>query len=123
MRDEDRLNRNPMGRDPASLAETHEPRHGFGSPHFRYMAPSPVAARMMEECIEFAHLWRNSFDLCADIRWKRDDAAHKMRQVGARCRELNINLLREYLPTLRGENKMRAYRTIANLEMQQKTCT
>lgn len=119
MRNDDRLYRNKLGQDPAHLVEASEPCHGYAGPHHRFLSPSPAAARMMEECIEFAHLWRNSFDLCADIRWKRADAIHKLRQVQGRCRELNIRLMREYLPSLRGEKKMRAYRTIVNLESQQ----
>ena len=102
MRDEDRLNRNPMGRDPASLAESHEPRHGYG-PSYRYSAPTPTASKLMNECIHFALFWAGS----------------REKTAVARVRQLNIQILREYLPTLRGENKMRVYRTIANLEVQQ----
>jgi hypothetical protein len=116
---EDRLYRNKLGQDPAHLAETSEPINGFGRPYFRYCSPSPAASKLMEQCIEFAHLWRNSYELAVDVRWNRQDAVHKINQVKSRCRELNIRLLREYLPMLRGENKMRAYRTIANLEAQQ----
>lgn len=119
MRNEERLYRNKLGQDPAHLAEVSEPRHGFGSPFFRYFAPSPVAGKLMEECVEFAYFWRNDYQLSADRRWNRADATHKLRQVKARCRELNIKLLREYLTSLRGENKMRAYRTIENLKAQQ----
>lgn len=119
MRNEDRIYRNKLGQDPAHLAEASEPRHGFGSPFFRYYAPSPVASKLMEECITFAHFWRNSYELSVDVRWKREDAIRKINQVKARCRDLNIRLLREYLPSLRGEKKMRAYRTIENLKAQQ----
>lgn len=119
MRNEDRLNLNPLGKDPALLVQQTEPQRGYTGRSDRFYAPTPAAAKLMEECIGFAYFWCNNYVLSANVRLKRLDAQHKLRQLRGRCRELNIQLLREYLPSLRGEKKMRAYRTIANLEAQQ----
>ena len=119
MRNDDRLYRNKLGQDPAHLVEASEPCHGYAGPHHQFLSPSPAASKLMEQCVEFAHFWRNSYELAVDVRWSRKDVVHKISQVKARCRELNIRLMREYLTSLRGEKKMRAYRTIANLEAQQ----
>jgi len=106
---------NKLGADPAKLVEQAEPKHGYVT-GYRYRPPSPEAAKIMEECVYFAEFWLNSFQHAADRKWKREDAVHRHRMNTAHCRKLNAELLREYLPSLRGEDKMRAYRTIAHLK-------
>lgn len=119
MRNDDRLYRNPMGRDPAHIVEGNEPQRGYTGDSHRFYAPSPVAAKLMEECVNFALFWLNDFEHAVERRTRRIDAVRRQAMNRARCRELNIQMLREYLTSLRGEKKMRAYRTIANLESQQ----
>jgi len=119
MRNEDRLNLNPLGKDPALLAQQMEPERGYTGNTHRLYAPSPAAAKLMEECVNHAYYWRNSYELSAAHRWKRERAIEKVREINRSLRDLNIRLMREYLSCLRGEKKMRAYRTIANLEAQQ----
>lgn len=114
----DRVYPNRLGSDPARVAADHEPHYGYG-PGYRYYPPSPVAAKLMDECIGFAHFWLNSVQHAADRRWKRVDAIQQQRRNHARCRELNIQLLREYLPNLTKAARVRAYATIANLQRQQ----
>lgn len=119
MRNEERLYRNKLGQDPAHLAETNEPHCGYIGDSHRFYAPSPVAAKLMDECISFTYAWFLSFERSAAERWNRPAAQNMHRRNHAHCRDLNIKLLREYLPSLRGEKKMRAYRTIENLKAQQ----
>lgn len=108
--------RNKMGQDPAFHIEKNEPRHGYNAPVYFYRAPTPKARELMVESVEFAHLWLNNFALSASRKWKRNEAVHTLRQIGNRLRELNIQMLIEYLPSLRGEAKQRAHKTIAHLE-------
>ena len=97
----DRLHPSCLGKDPAYLAEINEPRHGYAR-DYRYSGPTPAASELMEECIHFALFWTGS----------RDERA------AARVRQLNIQIMREYAPTLRGYDRERALRTISNLGAQ-----
>ena len=114
----DRVYGNKLGHDPAYMAEMSEPRHGYARNNYLYQPPTPESSKIMNDCITFVYYWRLNFQLSADQHWNRAAAKDRINKINAQCRHMNIKLLNEYLPALKGMDKMRAYNTIANLKLQ-----